>query len=87
MTFKSTGVEKTGDKMGKLMGDLTLLGVTKPVTLDVTFHHIAPNSKNIVIAGFSASGMIKRTDFGMTYGLKGIGDDIAIEIGAEAHKQ
>ncbi len=87
MTFKSTGVEQTGDKTGKLKGDLTLLGVTKPVTLDVTFHRIAPNSKNIVIAGFSASGKIKRTDFGMTYGLQGIGDEITIEIAAEAHKQ
>ena len=87
MTFKSTGVEQTGDKSGKLMGDLTLLGVTKPVTLDVSFNRLAPNSKNIVIAGFSATGEIKRTDFGMTYGLKGIGDKITILIEAEAHKQ
>ncbi len=87
MTFKSTGVEQTGDKMGKLMGDLTLLGVTKPVTLDVRFNRIAPNSKNIVIAGFSAKGTIKRTEFGMTYGPKGIGDEIDIRIEAEAHKQ
>ncbi len=87
MTFKSTGVKQAGDKSGQLMGDLTILGVTKPVTLDVTFNRIAPNSKNIVIAGFSASGMIKRTDFGMTYGLKGIGDEISISIEAEAHKQ
>ncbi|ETX01566.1 MAG: polyprenyl-pyrophosphate binding protein [Candidatus Entotheonella factor] len=87
MTFKSTGVEQTGDKAGKLMGDLTLLGVTKPVTLEVVFNRIAPNRKNIVIAGFSAKGSIKRTDFGMTYGLQGIGDEIDIHIEAEAHKQ
>ena len=87
MTFQSTGVEQTGNKSGKLMGDLTLLGVTKPVTLDVTFNRLAPNSKNIVIAGFSATGEIKRTDFGMTYGLKGIGDKITILIEAEAHKR
>ncbi|PON11489.1 hypothetical protein C2W62_44580, partial [Candidatus Entotheonella serta] len=87
MSFKSTGVEKTGDKAGKLMGDLTLLGVTKPVMLEVTFNRIAPNNKNIVIAGFSATASIKRTDFGMTYGLQGIGDEIDIRIEAEAHKQ
>lgn len=87
MSFKSTGVEKTGDKAGKLMGDLTLLGVTKPVMFEVTFNRIAPNNKNIVIAGFSATASIKRTDFGMTYGLQGIGDEIDIRIEAEAHKQ
>ncbi len=87
MTFKSTSVEKTGDKAGKLMDDLTLLGVTKPVTLEVTFNRIAPNNKNVVIAGFSAKTLIKRTEFGMTYGLQGIGDEIDIRIEAEAHKQ
>lgn len=87
MTFKSTGIEQTGDKTGKMMGELTLLGVTKPVAFEVTFNRMAPNKKGVMIVGFSASGSLKRTEFGMSYGLKGIGDDIAIQLEAEAHKQ
>ncbi len=84
MTFKSTSVEKTGEKTGKVTGDLTLLGVTKPLALDVTFNRMAPNKKGVMIVGFSASGSIDRTTFGMTYGTQGIGTDIAIQLEAEA---
>ena len=67
MTFKSTGVESSGDKTAKLTGELTLLGVTKPITLDVTFNKADANpmDPNVFIAGFSASGTLKRSDFGM----------------------
>lgn len=87
MTFKSTKIEKTGDKTGKLHGDLTLLGVTKPVVLDVTFNKdgVSPASK-LETAGFSARGTVKRTDFGMKYGAPAIGDDIQLLIEIEAVK-
>ncbi|PWC88457.1 hypothetical protein TSH100_07865 [Azospirillum sp. TSH100] len=87
MTFKSTKIEKTGDKTGKLHGDLTLLGVTKPVVLDVTFNKdgVSPASK-LETAGFSARGTVKRTDFGMKYGAPAIGDDIQLLIEVEAVK-
>ena len=90
MTFVSTGVEKTGDNTGKLTGDLTLLGVTKPVTLDVTFNKMAPHPipfyKGVLVAGFSARGSIKRSDFGMTYGTPGDWDAVTLWIEAEGHK-
>lgn len=88
MTFKSTKAEKTGENTGKLTGDLTLLGVTKPVTFDVVYNKsgMHPYSKNY-IAGFSATGAIKRSDFGMTYGLPGVGDDVNIEIQVEGIRQ
>lgn len=88
MTFKSTKIEKTGDNTGKITGDFTLLGVTAPVTLDVTFNKagIHPYSKKYV-AGFSATGVIKRSDFGMTYGLPGIGDDVAVNIQVEGIRE
>lgn len=88
MTFKTTKVEKTGEKTAKVTGDFTLLGVTKPVTLDVTFNNsgIHPYSKNYV-AGFSAAGTIKRSDFGMNYGLPGVGDDISLNIQVEGIRQ
>ncbi|MGA1858933.1 YceI family protein [Azospirillum sp. 11R-A] len=87
MTFKSTKIEKTGDKTGKLHGELTMLGVTKPVVLDVTFNKdgVSPASK-LETAGFSARGTVKRTDFGMKYGAPAIGDDIQLLIEIEAVK-
>lgn len=87
LTFKSTKVERTGETSGKLHGDLTLLGVTKPVVLDVTFNKegVSPASKKVT-AGFSARGTIKRSDFGMKYGVPNIGDEITLLIEAEAVK-
>ncbi len=90
MTFQSTKVEKTGDKTGKLTGNLTLLGVTKPVTFDVTFNKMAPHPlpqyKQVMTAGFSARGAIKRTDFGMKYAAPALGDDIQIMVEVEGQK-
>jgi len=87
ITFKSTKIEKTGDKAGKLHGELTMLGTTKPVVLDVTFNKegVSPASK-LETVGFSARGTIKRTDFGMKYGAPNIGDEIQLLIEAEAVK-
>lgn len=83
-TFKSTKVTKTGPDTGKVEGELTLLGVTKPVTLDVKFHGygIMPFVKKETL-GFSAVAHIKRSDFGMTAYLPMVGDDVDLEIEAE----
>lgn len=87
ITFKSTKIEKTGEKTGKLHGDLTMLGTTKPVVLDVTFNKegVSPASK-LETVGFSARGKIKRADFGMKYGVPHISDEIDLLIEAEAVK-
>lgn len=84
MTFKSTGIEVTGENTAKITGDLTLLGVTKPVTLDVTHNKSAkhPFGEKFV-AGFSAHATLKRSDFGMNYGLPMVGDDVEIRIEVE----
>ena len=88
MTFKSASVERTGEKKGKVTGELTLLGVTKPVTMDVTFNKIAPNpfNKNTPTAGFEAHTAIKRSDFGMKADIPNIGDEVDISIDAQATK-
>jgi polyisoprenoid-binding protein YceI len=88
MTFKSTSVEKTGDKTGRVTGELTLLGVTKPVTMDVTFNKVAPNpfNKNTPTAGFEAHTVIKRSDFGMKAEIPNIGDEVDISIDSQAPK-
>ncbi len=87
MTFASTGIERTSDKTGKITGDLTLLGVTKPVTLDVTFNqrapHPLPQYNGVEVAGFSATTTIKRSDFGMSTFVPAIGDEIEIILEVE----
>ncbi|MET3665068.1 YceI family protein [Caulobacter sp. 1776] len=91
ITFKSTKVETTGPDTGKVTGDLTLHGVTKPVTLDVTYnggyagHPMDPHAR----VGFSAKGSFKRSDFGMAFGVPapgttmGVGDEVQVTIEAE----
>jgi len=91
ITFVSTRVEKTGEKVGKLHGDLAMLGITKPVTLDITLNKIAPHPvpryNKVQTAGFSARTTIKRTDWGMKYGVPGVSDEIALMIEVEGHKK
>ncbi len=66
LTFKSTGISKVADKKYKLTGDLTIKGVTKKVTLDLTLLGTTMDQRsNKKVAGFKASGYIKRTDFGV----------------------
>jgi polyisoprenoid-binding protein YceI len=85
-TFKSTKVEKgaTPDKL-KVTGDLTLHGVTKPVTLDVTVNKVGEHPmRKAPAAGFEATAVIKRSDFGITNYVPNVSDDIRIHITTEA---
>ncbi len=65
MTFKSTSITAAGPKKFKLVGNLTLKGVTKPVTLDLTFTGTGATKDGKKIVGFKASGMVNRTAFGV----------------------
>ena len=87
ITFKSTKFEKTGDKTGKVSGDLTIKGVTKPATLDVTLNYagMQPMSKKQTL-GIGAVTAIKRTDFGVSYAAPMVSDDVSIEIQTEMYK-
>lgn len=88
MTFKTTKVEKTGDNTGKVTGDLTLLGVTKPVVFDITHNKSGPfPMNNNFISGFSGKATIKRSDFGMNYGLPALGDEVSIILEVEGIRQ
>lgn len=84
-TFKSSKVELTGENTAKVMGDLTLHGVTKPVTLDVTLNKIGKNPFGKQTAGFTATTTIKRSEFGIVTYLPGIADDIKINIESESN--
>ncbi|MGQ3029902.1 MAG: YceI family protein, partial [Ferrovibrionaceae bacterium] len=71
-----------------IVGELTLLGVTKPVTLDVTFNKLGVNPLDkINSVGFSAKTSVKRSDFGMKTFLPAIGDQIDIAIEVEAKQK
>lgn len=83
--FESTRIEKTGDNSGKVHGNLTLLGVTKPMTLDVTFNGAyaeQPFSKKPTL-GFSATGSLTRSDWGLDTYTPMIGDTVTLNIEAE----
>ncbi len=88
MTFKSTAIKVTGDNMADITGDLTLLGVTKPVTLHVKHNSSGKHAfSGKYISGFSATGTIKRSDFGMNYGLPAVGDEVELRIEVEAIRE
>ena len=88
MSFESTGINVTGEDTAELMGDLTMLGQTKPVTLNVTHNKSGPFPMNpdIYKSGFSAEGTIKRSEWGLNYGLPGVGDDVKIMIEVEGQR-
>ncbi len=83
MTFHSVSVKTTGTTTADVTGDLTLHGVTKPVTLHVKLHAAGPNPVfKIYTIGFDATGQLKRSDFGVTKYLPVIGDEVTLTISA-----
>lgn len=90
ITFVSTGISSTGGTDYVVNGDLTIRGVTRPVALDVEFHGTNKNPWGKTVTGFSATCVVNRADFGLTYNaaleLGGvlIGDKVKIEIEIEA---
>ncbi len=82
--FVSTAVEKTAERSGVVHGKLTLLGVTRPLDLAITFNRAGVDSYSLkYTAGFSATATLKRSDFGMKKYLPDVGDQIDIRIEAE----
>jgi polyisoprenoid-binding protein YceI len=91
MTYRSTKIESTGPRSLKVTGDLTLRGITKPVVLNVTYnggyagHPMDPHAR----VGFSARGTLKRSDFGISFGIPapgttmGVGDVVEVIIECE----
>ena len=87
-TFKSTKVVFEGDKPASIEGNLTLKGITKPVTLTVTSFHAMPHpmmKKDAI--GANATTKVKRTDFNMGKNAPYVGDEVTIDIAIEAVKQ
>lgn len=88
MTFKSTKMHFTGDKPESIEGTLTLLGVTKPLTLKVDAFNCGANPMSKKdMCGADVSGAIKRSDFGMKYAIPAVGDEIRLSIAVEGYRQ
>ena len=86
--FKSTKVELTGEKSAKVEGELTMLGKTKPLTLDVTLNKIGENPfAEKTVAGFSATATIYRSHYGINYALPAVPDEVDIRIETEFFKE
>jgi polyisoprenoid-binding protein YceI len=88
ITFKSSKVEKTGESGLRITGNLTVHGVTKPVTLDAKVNKIGlfeiPGVIKAQAAGFDATTVIKRSDFGVTRYVPAVSDEISVRITLDA---
>lgn len=87
--FISDSITRTGDNTGLITGALTFRGQTRPVTLDTVFNGAGKSFGNPgQTLGFSATGTLKRSDFGLTYLSNfGIGDDITLRIETEFNEK
>ncbi|WP_300530812.1 YceI family protein [Maricaulis sp.] len=81
--FVATGFETEDGVTGTMTGDLTLLGNTGPVSLDVTLNRTGENRNGAVKRGFTATGTILRSQWNMGYAVPFVSDEIEIYIGTE----
>ena len=85
--YRSTAVRFNGDTPATVEGNLTLLAVTRPVTLTIVAFKRGTNPMNQkALCGIDATANLKRSDFGMKYALPGVGDDLKSTLEAEAYK-
>jgi polyisoprenoid-binding protein YceI len=95
ITFVSTGVRAITDRTGEVTGDLTIMGITRPVTLQVTWNYtgeyplakISPNFKDRIASGFSATARVKRSEWGLDRSVPLMSDEVSISIEVEMFQQ
>lgn len=93
ITFKAIETKKTGEHEYDMTGDLTIRGITKPVTFHVKFEGAGKNPWGAEVAGFSATTTISRKDWGLSWnaaletGGVLVSDQVKIELEIEASKQ
>ncbi len=84
---RSIMVDRENATEADVVGDLTLHGVTRSVTMEVEFNQAGPSMGNIYRVGFDGEATIRRSDFGMSYGLPAIGDEVELHFEGEFVKQ
>lgn len=88
MIYKSSQVRFTSETSAVVDGELTLLGKTRPLTLKADNMRCGRHPfKQVYVCGFDVTGSLKRSDFGMDYGLGAIGDEIALRIEVEGVRE
>ncbi|MDI9245610.1 YceI family protein [Marinobacter sp. CHS3-4] len=91
ITFSVTDFESTGENTGVVTGDLTLLGQTRPVDVNITLNKAAeyPIGHEDYTLGMTAEATIKRSEWGMTYGVGNdlVGDEVKLRFGFEAVRE
>jgi polyisoprenoid-binding protein YceI len=91
MVFTASSARRTGEHTFTVDGELSLLGVTKPLTLEATVNKAAeyPIDGKPYVMGVSATGVVKRSEFGMSYGVDNgwVGDEVTIIVEFEARRQ
>lgn len=84
-TFQSTSVAANGENKLRVIGDLTIHGVTREASFDVTVNKLGEHPmRKVPAAGFDAIGTIKRSDFGVDKYVPNIPDEVTIRVTAEA---
>ena len=88
-TFRSVHImiDPTEPNEATVHGELTLRGVTKPVTMEVEFNQAGPSMGGAYRVGFDGEATIKRSDFGVNYALPAVGDEVKLHIEGEFLKQ
>lgn len=87
-TFRATGIRLVDRDTAKISGNLTLRGVTKPIEIEADFNQAGVNPLDKVYSvGFDGRAKIKRSDFGINYGLPAVGDEITLHLEAEFKRQ
>lgn len=84
---RSVTVDPTAPDRATVVGDLTLRGVTRPVTMTVRFNQAGPSMGGAYRAGFDGEATIKRSDFGIDYALPVLGDEVSLHIEGEFIRQ
>jgi len=87
IAFTADRLVKTGTNTADIPGNLTIRGVTKPVTLKAKFNGVGENMRKAVTVGLEATTRLKRSDFGIASNIPAIGDEAVIQIDVEATKQ
>ncbi len=88
ITFACTRLEPTAERRAKLHGDLTIRGVTRAVVLELRMNRVGRHSYSLKhVAGFSATGTIRRSDFGIRRLLPAVGDELEVRLEVEAIRE
>lgn len=83
-TFRATGVSLTGPRTADIAGELTLRGVTRPVTIKAVFNQSGVNPLDKTYSlGFDGETKIRRSEFGVSYALPAVGDEVTLRLEAE----